>query len=100
MKADQLPHPKTKTSMSKAIKEKCLDCCCGNRKEIETCQITRCALWLWRFGKPDGAIRRGKITQEEFDQYQVREVVYSEAQLKAQEIARERGIHGFANTKT
>ena len=34
----------------KAIKEKCLDCCCGDKKEVELCTIERCPLYKFRFG--------------------------------------------------
>ena len=35
----------------KAIKEKCLDCCCGQKKEVEECPMTDCALHPFRLGK-------------------------------------------------
>lgn len=40
----------------KAIREKCLDCCCGQTKAVKECTITRCTLWPYRMGrrpKPD-----------------------------------------------
>lgn len=35
----------------KAIRAKCLDCCCGSIKEVEQCEIEKCALHPFRFGK-------------------------------------------------
>jgi hypothetical protein len=34
----------------KAIREKCLDCCCGNAAEVRKCAATDCALWPFRMG--------------------------------------------------
>lgn len=35
----------------KAIREKCLDCCCGQEKEVELCTCENCSLHIYRFGK-------------------------------------------------
>lgn len=35
----------------KAIRAKCLDCCCGVKKEVKECAIDYCPLWVYRFGK-------------------------------------------------
>jgi hypothetical protein len=32
----------------KAIRAKCLDCCCGNAAEVRKCVATDCALWPFR----------------------------------------------------
>jgi hypothetical protein len=34
----------------KAIRAKCLDCCCGNAAEVRKCTATDCALWPFRLG--------------------------------------------------
>lgn len=34
----------------KAIWEKCLDCCCGQYKEVQRCKITTCPLHSFRIG--------------------------------------------------
>jgi hypothetical protein len=31
-----------------AIREKCLDCCCGNASEVRKCVAVDCALWPYR----------------------------------------------------
>ena len=45
----------TKTSKTisplKAIKEKCLDCCCGDAYEVKKCTAEKCPLFVYRFGK-------------------------------------------------
>ncbi len=35
----------------KAIREKCLQCCCGSYKEVRECEVTDCALYAFRHGK-------------------------------------------------
>ena len=35
----------------KAIRAKCLDCCCGQYKEVELCPCKDCPLYPYRFGK-------------------------------------------------
>lgn len=35
----------------KAIRAKCLDCCCGSRKEVASCRCDDCSLWAYRFGR-------------------------------------------------
>lgn len=35
----------------KAIRAKCLDCCCGSSKEVELCPAPDCPLHSYRFGK-------------------------------------------------
>jgi hypothetical protein len=42
----------------KAIRRKCLDCCCGSTKEVELCPVTDCTLYAYRFGKRPGTIKR------------------------------------------
>src|SRR5262245_43989997 len=32
----------------KAIREKCLDCCCGNASEVRKCVAIDCPLWPYR----------------------------------------------------
>ena len=34
----------------KAIRAKCLDCCCDSPKEVRECTIVQCALWAYRMG--------------------------------------------------
>jgi hypothetical protein len=46
----------TKGKILKAIREKCLDCCCNSPKEVKLCQVgnnpkgNRCSLYPFRFG--------------------------------------------------
>lgn len=39
-----------KGSRKKAIRLKCLDCCCGSAYEVRMCTVTRCPLWRFRLG--------------------------------------------------
>ena len=36
---------------TQAIREKCLDCCCGSANEVKMCVCKDCALYPFRFGK-------------------------------------------------
>ena len=39
----------------KAMRMKCLECCCGSPAQVRDCHISDCALWPYRFGvRPDG----------------------------------------------
>jgi len=35
----------------KAIRTKCLDCCCGSSNEVKKCPSTDCSLHPYRFGE-------------------------------------------------
>lgn len=35
---------------ARAIREKCLDCSCGQIVEVRECTIKTCALWTYRMG--------------------------------------------------
>ena len=39
------------TNPVKAIRAKCLDCCCGSYVEVDNCTVDKCALHPFRFGK-------------------------------------------------
>lgn len=42
----------------KAIRAKCLDCCCGQINEVRLCECVDCPLWEYRSGhrpKKDGS---------------------------------------------
>ena len=36
---------------AKAIRLKCIDCCCGNTAEVRKCPAEHCPLWRYRMGK-------------------------------------------------
>lgn len=52
-----------------AIKEKCLDCSGGSRKEVERCPIKRCALYPYRLGKNPYSKRKGGGNPEALRRY-------------------------------
>lgn len=39
------------TSPLKAIRAKCMDCCCEQRGEVKLCSVEDCPLHPFRFGK-------------------------------------------------
>lgn len=52
------------TNPVKVIREKCLDCCCGNAKEVKLCTVEECPLHPFRFGRNPYRSRR-EMTSEE-----------------------------------
>lgn len=40
-----------RVSRSKAIRLKCIDCCCGNMAEVRKCPAASCPLWRYRMGR-------------------------------------------------
>ena len=40
---------------SKAIRMKCIDCCCGNRAEVRKCPSMDCPLYPFRMGNENKA---------------------------------------------
>lgn len=52
-------------SPMKAIREKCLDCCCAQPSEVRACEAVKCALWPFRSGShPYTAAKLEKPSQE------------------------------------
>lgn len=33
-----------------AIRQKCIDCCCGNKSEVRNCTAEKCSLFVYRMG--------------------------------------------------
>lgn len=59
------------TSPLKAIKEKCLDCCCWQRNEVKLCTVVNCSLHPFRFGK-NPFRQKKEYSKEELDQLKQR----------------------------
>lgn len=53
-----------KVSRAKAIREKCIDCCCGNKTEVRHCPCSDCPLFPYRLGhvSREGNFMGGVIT--------------------------------------
>ena len=50
----------------RAIRAKCIDCCCGQRAEVRQCTAQRCPLWPYRMGhRPTPADPGGLPTARE-----------------------------------
>jgi hypothetical protein len=48
-----------KVSFAKAIRSKCLECCCSSPKMVKYCSSTKCPLWPFRFGcAPESAKKK------------------------------------------
>lgn len=53
-----------KTSPIKAIREKCLHCCCGAVSEVRDCTCATCPLYPYRLGKNPFSKKR-EMTDEQ-----------------------------------
>ena len=53
-----------KQSPIKAIREKCLDCCCGSMTEVKDCPCKRCPIYPFRLGKNPFRQKR-EMTEEQ-----------------------------------
>ena len=42
----------------RAIRRRCLDCCCGSSQEVGLCPVHTCSLYPYRFGKRPGTVKR------------------------------------------
>ena len=40
-----------RVTRARAIRLKCLDCCCGQSAEVRRCPSTNCPLWIYRMGR-------------------------------------------------
>lgn len=47
----------------KAIKAKCLDCCCEQINEVKLCPVVDCPLYPFRFGK--NPFSKRELTEEQ-----------------------------------
>lgn len=56
----QLSGSENRISPSKAIRLKCLDCCCGSTTEVMFCPCKDCSLWVFRFGRNPYSTRGSK----------------------------------------
>ena len=52
------------TNPVKAIRAKCLDCCCGNQAEVKSCTVSNCPHHDFRFGKNPYRAKR-ELTEEQ-----------------------------------
>ena len=62
---DSEKNEETITSPIKAIRAKCLDCCCGQRDEVKLCPAKDCPLWPFRMGKNPNRSRNMTDEQRE-----------------------------------
>ena len=49
--SEKTDYSQVRLARSRAIRLKCLDCCCGSSHEVRICSIKTCALWRYRLGK-------------------------------------------------
>lgn len=73
------------TNPVKAIRAKCLDCCCGSSNEVELCTCTGCALYPFRRGK---------------NPYRVKPELSEEEKARRAELARKATVARMRKTET
>lgn len=61
---------KKKITPVKAIRLKCLDCCCGSAHEVKLCAATQCPLYPFREGKNPNIGARGWTEERREEQRQ------------------------------
>ena len=49
----------------KAIRKKCLDCCCNQRNEVDLCPAYTCPLWPYRTGISPFSERTKTMSEEQ-----------------------------------
>ncbi len=47
----------------KAIRLKCLDCCCGSTAEVRRCSSVKCPLWRYRMGREENTENRAEAEE-------------------------------------
>lgn len=47
----------------KAIRLKCLDCCCGSTAEVRRCSTVKCPLWRYRMGREENTENRAEAEE-------------------------------------
>ena len=55
--------PGERVTRAKAIRLKCLDCCCQQQAEVRRCTLKTCPLWIYRMGSEEKA--EGAETDDE-----------------------------------
>lgn len=66
------------TSPVKAIRAYCLSCVCGNAAEVRRCEITRCPLYPFRFGKNPYYGKKGRVEESPEDFMEIAETPETE----------------------
>lgn len=54
---------------AKAIRLKCLDCCCGQQAEVRKCPAVDCPLWRFRMGREikDDTLSENPFFSDDFE---------------------------------
>ena len=69
-----------------AIRQKCLDCCCGYSREVARCPFDNCSLYPFRFGKNPNSSNR---VLSEAQRNALKRHSYEKPRDKAEGLARE-----------
>lgn len=71
-------------SRGKAIRLKCLDCCCGSPNEVKLCSVEKCPLHPFRFGTDPYRTKR-ELSPEQREQQRRTLAVARSSKLNSQE---------------
>lgn len=70
-------------SRGKAIRLKCLDCCCGSAHEVKLCTVEKCPLHPFRFGTDPYRTKR-ELSSEQIEQQRRTLAVARSSKLNSQ----------------
>lgn len=65
----------------KAIRAKCLDCCCGNSYEVNMCTAYECPLYEYRFGTKKKSRFAGDATQSDSEDFKTEDEDFIEEDI-------------------
>lgn len=65
MSVNKQTESKVITNPLRAIRAKCLDCCCHSAREVALCTTEHCALFHFRFGKNPYRKYESTMTEEQ-----------------------------------
>lgn len=72
-------------SALKAIRLKCLDCCCGSSNEVKLCTVSRCPLYPFREGhNPFTKKREWTDDQREAQRARIAQNIHSNTRTKSE----------------
>ena len=63
--SEEVDYSKVRLAPMKAMRAKCIDCCCEQVKEIRECPITGCSIWPYRMGHNPARIGHGNGSTNE-----------------------------------
>lgn len=63
-KTKMLTQGRRRLTRARAIRVKCLDCCCDSAAEVAKCEMKDCSLWRYRMGY-EVNLRGERVTKDD-----------------------------------